>query len=58
MNKAKFIKTTDVEIAEKLRKLGCVELNSQDKFFVFVNPMKSNFAIDNSKVSYTDILTF
>ena len=58
MNNAKFIKTMDAEVAKKLRELGCIELNSQNKFFVFVNPMKMNFSIDSSKVSYTNNLTF
>lgn len=59
MSNAKFIKTTDVAVAEKLRELGCVELASQNRFFVFVNnPTKLNFSIDNSKVSFSNTLTF
>ncbi len=58
MNNAKFIKTTDVEIAKQLRELGCVELQTENKLFVFVNPTKLNFSIDKSRVQYSNVLSF
>ena len=46
----KFIKTSDKELAEKLRQSGYKELKSQGKFFVFVNnSAKYTFNADEEK---------
>ena len=54
-----FIKTSDKETAEYLRKAGFQELAMENSKWVFVNdPSKMQFAKDNKNVLYTDILTF
>lgn len=45
-----FIKTSDKELAERLRRTGYKELKSQGKFFVFVNnSAKYTFSADEEK---------
>lgn len=54
----KFIKTSDQELAEELRKAGFKELKSQGKFFVFVNNGKYTFCAEQEKkIVYTNMLT-
>ena len=50
-----FIKTSDAETAETLRKLGYHELESQGKFFVFINDGFVTFS-DQKNIVYTNIL--
>lgn len=44
-----FIKTSDKELAERLRRTGYKELKSQGKFFVFVNSDKLVFSAEDKK---------
>ena len=50
-----FIKTSDAETAEALRNLGYHELDSQGKFFVFINDGLVAFN-EHKNVIYTNIL--
>ena len=59
MNNKHFIKTSDKHTAEYLRNAGFPELAKEGDRWVFVNdPSKMDFAADDMKVSYTDVLTF
>ena len=54
-----FIKTSDKETAEYLRKAGFQELAMENSKWVFINdPSKAKFSKDDKKLFYTDILTF
>ena len=54
-----FISTTDKQTADILREYGYQELPKQGSHWVFVNkPEEVMFANDNTKIAYTDILTF
>ena len=49
-----FIKTSDGNVAEELRKQGYVELSKQGDFFVFINDSKKEKTFDEHKIIYTD----
>ena len=58
-NKKHFISTADSKTAEMLRELGFHELNQEGGRWMFVNePNKIVFSSDDTKIVYTDILTF
>lgn len=44
-----FIKTSDTELAQKLRASGYKELKSQGKFFVFLNNGNAIFSAEQNK---------
>lgn len=52
-----FVKTKDVETANKLRKAGLTELKKEGNFFVFISDGKQNFA-NNKNIVYTNKLNF
>lgn len=56
--KNNFIKTTDKDTADKLKKNGFKILNEQDNNYIFLNCNKIKFSsdIDKSKIWYSDIL--
>ena len=60
MNKLKkFIRTSDDETAEQLRRSGLVELPKDGKFYIFINEIdKVSFAEDKMKLAFSDVLTF
>lgn len=51
-----FIKTSDEEVAEKLRSFGYQELSKQGKFFYFINSPSKKKEFDKNKVIYTNTL--
>lgn len=55
MNKMYFVKTSDKETAEKLRKEGFQELPMEDGRYVFIN-MGSTANFENKNVEYTNKL--
>ena len=55
--KMQFIKTSDVDTANKLRNLGYTELSEQSSStFCFINDGKMVFDDENKKCTYTNIL--
>lgn len=54
----KFIRTTNVETAHKLRHMGYTELTDSDnKFFCFLNDGKQlNFNAEENGIVYTNVL--
>lgn len=57
MKNYNFIRTSDIETAERLRKIYN-EVSQDGKYFVFVNDVTMKFSndIDQSKISYTNKL--
>lgn len=61
-----FIITKDIEIKDKLSKIGCSLLNKTNNFFVFTNTLKNQYScddlksmsIDFSKIYFTNKLFF
>lgn len=51
-----FIKTTDEEVARKLRSFGYIELSRQGKFYFFINNPSKKKEFDKNKVIYTNTL--
>ena len=51
-----FVKTSDEEVANKLRALGYQELSKQGKFFCFINNPSRSKEFDKNKVIYTNTL--
>lgn len=56
----KFIKTSDVKIAELLINLGFQKISFQNGIYTFLNSDKIQFSndIDKSKFHYSNMLTF
>ena len=56
----KFIKTSDVKIAELLINLGFQKISFQNGIYTFLNSDKIQFSndIDKSKIHYSNMLTF
>lgn len=54
MNNSCFVKTSDIDVANKLRNNGLQELPKEGQLFCFINNGKLNFDIDKKKVIYTD----
>ena len=58
-NKDLFIKTSDEHTAELLRESGLPELEKENDKYVFANrPNTVEFASDNMKMHFTNIVTF
>lgn len=54
-----FVKTSDEHTAILLREAGLLELEKERDRWVFANcPNKIEFASDNMKMHYTNVLTF
>lgn len=53
-----FIKTSDEQTADLLRKAGLYELAKEGDKFVFVNDMKKTFSLEDGKMFYTNKLCF
>ena len=56
----KFIKTTDIETANKLKALGFKMISDIGNVYTFLNdtPQKLNFdAVDKTKIAYDDKLS-
>lgn len=55
--KSNFIKTSDVSVAEELRKNGFTAIGQEGQMFVFINDGKAVFSEDEKKkMAYSDIL--
>ena len=55
--KTNFIKTSDLDTANKLKLNGFTEVSKEGEFYVFLNDGKQNFSEDDSKkMMYTNIL--
>jgi hypothetical protein len=53
-----FIKTSDYEVAEKLRSCGYQELPRDGKLFVFINDAKTRkFDAEGKELVYTNALS-
>lgn len=56
--KQQFIRTSDCQVAEELRKNGFAELAKQGSFYVFINNGKINFSDEEKKkVVYSNLMT-
>lgn len=53
-----FIKTTDEDTANQLKKEGFQLLSKDGSVYTFINKETSEFKVDNKKISYSNILTF
>lgn len=51
-----FVKTSDTEVANELRKNNYTELSKQGEFFVFINEPSKQKTFDEKKVIYTNNL--
>ena len=56
----KFIRTSDVKVAELLINLGFQKITFQDDIYTFLNSDKIQFSndIDMKKIQYTNMLMF
>lgn len=55
----KFIRTSDVSMADKLRRLGFMEMPKAGSVFVFVNSNTVTFSeSDRKRISFTDRINF
>lgn len=57
-NNFKFVKTSDPHTAELLREAGYPELEKEGDKWVFINDNRVEFSSDNTKMNFTNILTF
>lgn len=58
-NDYKFVKTTDEETAEYLRKAGFVELAKEQNRWVFINDLsKADFSQSDMKLNFDNKLMF
>ena len=56
MNKGCFIRTTDEEVAKKLRESNYQEVGKQGSFYCFVNNGNATFSAEDEKnISYTNV---
>lgn len=53
-----FIKTTDEDTANQLKKEGFQLISKDGNVYTFMNKEPSEFKADNKKISYSNILTF
>lgn len=53
-----FIKTTDEDTANQLKKEGFQLISKDGNVYTFMNKEPSEFKVDNKKISYSNILTF
>jgi hypothetical protein len=54
MDKKTFVCTSDEETRQKLLKEGLIEVKNSNGVYTFLVDGKSNFAVDENKIAYTN----
>lgn len=57
MNNKKFIRTTDRETIENLKRLGFQLVSESNGVFTFINDTNKPITFDNKKLAYTNNIT-
>ena len=58
MNNKKFIRCSDKETIENLKKLGFQLVSESNGIAIFVNDTNKSITFDNKKLAYTNNITF